>query len=216
MRSNRNGSSCCRPAPTHEASCASTPSSWASTATSSQANTTCASRLWKQNRSPPSQPGIAVTRWLGELPLTWVGALAAVAVLAGVAVWQLGRSAGTGTVRPTRPRATQTRTQPRTHAHHPVTTAKPLPGRPPPLLALTAARGSCWLSVRIGSSVGPTAYEQTLQQGQTARFGLRKPLWLRLGAPWNLDATIGRRPVTTALPARTGDMLATAGGLRPT
>ncbi len=166
--------------------------------------------------SPPSQPGIAVTRWLGELPLTRVGALAAVAVLAGVAVWQLGRSAGTGTVRPTRPRATQTRTQPRTHAHHPVTTAKPLPGRPPPLLALTAARGSCWLSVRIGSSVGPTAYEQTLQQGQTARFGLRKPLWIRLGAPWNLDATIGRRPVTTALPARTGDMLATAGGLRPT
>ena len=77
-------------------------------------------------------------------------------------------------------------------------------------------RGSCWLSVRIGSSVGPTIYAQTLQQGQTARFGLRKPLWIRVGAPWNLDATIGRQSVTSALPSRTGDMLATAAGLRAT
>ena len=84
------------------------------------------------------------------------------------------------------------------------------------MLALIAVRGSCWLSVRIGSSAGPTVYEQTLQQGQTARFGLRNPLWIRLGAPWNLDATIGHRQVTEPLPSRTGDTLATAAGLRPT
>lgn len=165
---------------------------------------------------PPPRPSVELVRRLGELPLAQVAAVAAAAaVLVGVAVWQLGGSGGTGTVRSTPPRATQTRTQPGTHVHHPAATAKPS-SEPPPVLALSAARGSCWLLVRIGSSAGATVYEQTLLQGQTARFGLRTPLWIRLGAPWNLDATIGRRPVTAALPSRTGDMLATAAGLRPT
>ena len=120
---------------------------------------------------------------------------------------------GTGRRQPTSPPLSQPR--PRTHPHHPPTAQAP-PKRPPPLLALTAARGSCWLSVRIGTNSGRTVYEQTLQQGQTVRFGLRRRLWIRLGAPWNLDATIGRRQVTEALPSRTGDTLATAAGLRPT
>jgi hypothetical protein len=83
------------------------------------------------------------------------------------------------------------------------------------VLALSAARGSCWLSVRIGSRAGRVVYEQMLQQGQTVRFGLRKALWIRFGAPWNLDATIGARHVTGALPSRTGDALATITGFRP-
>jgi hypothetical protein len=69
---------------------------------------------------------------------------------------------------------------------------------------------------RIGSRTGRVVYEQTLPQGQTVRFGLRKPLWIRLGAPRNLDATIGRRPLTAALPSRTSDILITATGLQPT
>lgn len=89
-------------------------------------------------------------------------------------------------------------------------------GKQKPFLALTATRGNCWLSARIGSRAGRVVYEQTLPQGQTVRFGLRKPLWIRLGAPWNLDATIGRRPLTAALPSRTSDILITATGLQPT
>ena len=65
----------------------------------------------------------------------------------------------------------------------------------------------------MGSSTGRVVYEGVLRIGQMARFGLRKPLWVRLGAPWNLDATIGRRSVTSALPDRTGDTEATAGGI---
>ncbi len=165
---------------------------------------------------PPRRSGIGLVRLLPELQLTRTVAIAAAVALAGVAVWQLGGSGGSGVVTATRP-ATQTHTQPhtRTHAHHPVATAQPSPRRPPPSLTLTATRGSCWLSVRIGSSAGRTVYEQTLQRGQTVHFGLRKLLWIRLGAPWNLDAMIGGRPATAALPSRTGDILATSSGLRP-
>jgi hypothetical protein len=81
-------------------------------------------------------------------------------------------------------------------------------------LALTAAHGPCWLIARLGSSVGPVLAERTLQQGQTARFGLRKPLWIRLGAPWNLAASIGRRSITSALPAVTANVLFTARGAK--
>jgi hypothetical protein len=61
--------------------------------------------------------------------------------------------------------------------------------------------------------VGPLVAERTLQPGQTAKFGLGRTLWIRLGAPWNLAATIGRRSVTAALPGLTGNVLATAHGL---
>jgi hypothetical protein len=74
----------------------------------------------------------------------------------------------------------------------------------PPVLALTAPRGSCWLTVRIGLSGGRTVHERTLQWGQTVRFGLRKPLWIRFGAPWNLDAMIGRHQAIAALPPALG------------
>ncbi len=165
---------------------------------------------------PPARPGIGVTRLLGELPPARVAVAAVAAAVVGVAVWQLASSGGTSTVTPTPGAQTHAVTQPtRTPAHHPAATSKPS-RRKPPFLALTATRGNCWLSARIGSSAGWVVYEQTLQQGQTARFGLRKPLWIRLGAPWNLDATIGRRPLTAALPSRTSDVLATATGLQPT
>ena len=163
--------------------------------------------------SPAPHPGGGLRRLLGESPTRTVAVAAAVA-LVGIAVWQLGGSGGTGHVQATQP-ARQTHAHAPTHTHRPAATAQPSPQRPPPLLTLTATRGSCWLSVRVGSSAGRTVYEQTLQQGQTVRFGLRKSLWIRLGAPRNLDATIGSRPVTAALPSRTGDLLATAAGLRP-
>ena len=63
------------------------------------------------------------------------------------------------------------------------------------MLVLTAATGRCWLLVRVGSASGRTVYERTLEQGQTVRLGLRKPLWIEIGAPWALRAMIGRRLV---------------------
>lgn len=177
-----------------------------------------------------ARPSSGVRRLLGELPRARIVAVAVVAAaVVGIAVWQLASSGGTSTVTPTPAQThavtptpgapTQTPTLARRPAHQPAATSKPPRRKPPrakpPLLALTATRGNCWLSARIGSSAGRIVYEQTLRQGQTVRFGLRRPLWVRLGAPWNLDATIGRRPFTEALPARTSDILATATGLQP-
>jgi hypothetical protein len=72
----------------------------------------------------------------------------------------------------------------------PPTTTKPKSAQ----IALVAARGPCWLSVRAGSETGRFLYERTLAQGQSVRFpGTR--LWIRLGAPWNLDAMLNGKRV---------------------
>jgi hypothetical protein len=141
-------------------------------------------------------------------------AVGAALLVAAVAVWQLGTGSGG---RPT-PAGTEAAaaTRPAVHraAPPPARPAAPLaPPKSPPSLTLAATRGDCWLAVRMRSSTGPVLYEGVLRLGQTARFGLRTPLWVRLGAPWNLDATIGSRSVTSDLPARTGDAEATAGGI---
>jgi cytoskeleton protein RodZ len=79
-------------------------------------------------------------------------------------------------------------------------------------LTLVASRGDCWLSVRAGSQEGRTLFESTLAAGKRLRFGLRRPLWIRLGAPWNLDATV--RGARVSLPSVTADVLVTASGVR--
>jgi hypothetical protein len=145
-------------------------------------------------------------------------ALVGLLALLGLAAWQLGGSSGPHSPR-SNPATTTTRSRlpktPAVPASRPVpVAARPSPG-PPPALTLTATRGACWLSIHVGSSAGAIVYSRTLQPGEHLRFGLRKPLWIRLGAPWNLDATIGRRSVTSALPSRTGDLVATAAGVRP-
>jgi Helix-turn-helix domain/RodZ C-terminal domain len=89
------------------------------------------------------------------------------------------------------------------------------PAPPPPKTArfdLAATRGPCWLSVRLGSEAGRLLYERTLEPGQRARFVANR-LWLRIGAPWNVDATLnGRR---AQLPAALANILVTPRALRP-
>jgi cytoskeleton protein RodZ len=141
----------------------------------------------------------------GPLPAIAVVALA----LVGAAVWWFGRSGGKPVARPE-----TTPAQVRKHPHHRAAQSpKPAPAQAH-VLVIRAVRGSCWLLVRVGSATGPTIYQQTLPSGRTLRFGLRRRLWIRLGAPWNIDATIGRNPLT--LPSHISDVLATAAGLRPT
>lgn len=137
------------------------------------------------------------------------------AIVAGIAIWRLDTSGGSRAPLPlprTRRRVATSTGPPRVrhHATPPVTRPRPLAA-----LTLTSSRGSCWLQVQIGSATGKTVYEQTLQQGQVVRFGLRRALFIRLGAPWNLDASIGGRPVTAALPAQTGNVRAAASGITP-
>jgi cytoskeleton protein RodZ len=99
----------------------------------------------------------------------------------------------------------------------PASTATPPPATPPrprtARLAVVAARGSCWLAVRVGTQTGRVLYERTLEQGQTARFAGTR-LWIRVGAPWNVDAWVnGKR---AHLPGSTGNVVVTAGAVRTT
>jgi hypothetical protein len=62
-----------------------------------------------------------------------------------------------------------------------------------PALVLTAGRGPCWLLVRRQSETGPVLYEGTLQPGESLSF--RPRVWLRLGAPANVEAHRGASPL---------------------
>ena len=122
--------------------------------------------------------------------------------------WWLAGSGGPKTAAPPPVTTTGVAGISTTHrAHH----RRPAPRAATASLRITASRGSCWLSVRVGSASGTTVYEQTLQQGKSVRFGLGRKLWIRFGAPWNVDASIGGH--TTSLPSQTGDVVATAAGL---
>ena len=126
------------------------------------------------------------------------------AVLALVA-WQL---AGSGDHHRAAPAAPPTAT----HATEPsaAPTPRPVERKPPVRIQLRATRGPCWLSVRLGSENGRVLYEGTLEQDGSARFIARR-LWIRFGAPWNLDATLDRNPLR--LPDTTGNVVVTPAGL---
>jgi hypothetical protein len=59
-------------------------------------------------------------------------------------------------------------------------------------------------------SESASLYERTLGQGQTVRFS-GPPLWIGVGAPWNLDATLNGKPVQ--MPATVGNIVAIPSGL---
>jgi hypothetical protein len=81
---------------------------------------------------------------------------------------------------------------------------------------LAAVRGDCWLAVRIGSRDGRAVFEGFLRRGRTLRLGLARPLWLRLGAPWNVELRVaGRRVAGLAAGSRPLNVLVSRKGVRP-
>jgi cytoskeletal protein RodZ len=150
--------------------------------------------------------GVGVLR-----PLVVLGAI--VAVVAGVAAWQLSGSSGPkqGTPPPSVPTTTSngsTTQSKHKHRHHVVVVA--LPSR----AMLVAARGDSWLWVRSGSAAGPTVYEGTLVQGKTLPVNLKTgPVWIRIGDPPNLDVRLGGKLVH-GLPTQAGNVLLTRQGLK--
>jgi cytoskeleton protein RodZ len=81
----------------------------------------------------------------------------------------------------------------------------------PATVVLTAARGPCWLRVQLGSQAGRYVHEGTLEQGQTLRFAAKR-LWIRLGAPSNLEASLNGERVS--LPNDTANVVVTSAGVR--
>ena len=160
----------------------------------------------EEEPAPPPQLRIRRRRLaLAPWPLAVAVLAAGIAVLA----WRLSTN-GSHHTSPAPPPA-QTRTTTGTALPAPPRT----PTQPPAVarIVLVARRGRCWLSVHLGSATGRSVYERTLEQGRTARF-VSTRLWIRIGAPWNLDATLNGK--AAQLPASTGDVVLTAAGLSAT
>ena len=165
---------------------------------------------------PPAEPPEPPRRSLiDRLPSARVLRRGGVVVLAvaaaAIVVWRLGSSPATtahsASPPPTvPPPAVSTPTAPEV--------ARTVTPKPHPSLALAAARGRCWVLVRIGSGDGQLVAERTLEPGQTLRFGLKRPLWIRLGAPWNVDISVGTRSVHVVATAPR-NVIATSTGVRP-
>jgi len=163
-----------------------------------------------EHRFAPPEPEPAPTRTRARPRIGALAAAAGLVLVIAAGVWWLTSSGRPKTAAPPTTTTAVAGISTTRRAHH----RKPAP--PPTRHAaasvrITAARGSCWLSVRVASAAGTTVYEQTLQQGESVRFGLGRKLWIRFGAPWNVDASIGGHDVS--LPSQTGDVVATAAGL---
>ena len=78
-------------------------------------------------------------------------------------------------------------------------------------LRLAAVGGRCWVSVRRGSGEGKVVWQGTLARGKALRLHGRR-LWLRLGAPENLNARLDGKRV--GLPEGPSTLVATRSGLR--
>jgi cytoskeleton protein RodZ len=151
-------------------------------------------------------------------PLVAIGLI--IAVVAGVAAWQLSR--GSGTPRPsnsptqgappaTRPSTSTSAAKPATT--HSTTHAAQPPARPTHAV-LTATRGRVWLLVRSGGPAGKVLFEGILEQGKTLPLVVVPRVWIRVGAPLALDVRLGGRLVT-GLPAHVGNVYLGPGGLTP-
>jgi cytoskeleton protein RodZ len=136
-----------------------------------------------------------------------------VAIVAGLAAWQLSSSSGDKRVTPpTTSVATTTvshHTTPRKKHRKHVAAALPSSA------VVVASRGNSWLWVRSGSAGGPTVYEGTLLQGKTLPVSLKKgPVWIRIGDPPSVDVRLGGKLVP-GLPTQVGNVLLTRRGIRP-
>jgi hypothetical protein len=64
-------------------------------------------------------------------------------------------------------------------------------------VAIAATRGPTSMIVRFGGPKGRKVWQGTLRRGRTMRLGLARPLWIRVGAPRNVEVRVGdeRLPV---------------------
>jgi cytoskeleton protein RodZ len=137
-----------------------------------------------------------------------------VAIVAGLAAWQLSNSSSPQSSPPppttTTPTTTASHTTPKKKTH-PKHVSSALPSR----AVVVASRGDSWLWVRSGSAAGPTVFEGTLLRGKTLPVNLRHgPVWIRIGDPPSVDVRLGGRLVH-GLPTQVGNVLLTRRGIRP-
>jgi cytoskeletal protein RodZ len=137
-----------------------------------------------------------------------------VAIVAGLAAWQLSSSNSDQSVPPTTTPTTtashhSTKPKKKQHKQHVSTTALPSSA------VVIASHGSSWLWVRSGSANGPTVYQGTLLQGKTLPVSLKHgSVWIRIGDPTSIQIRLGGKLVH-GLPTQVGNVLLTRRGVRP-
>ena len=158
---------------------------------------------------PPPPPPPPTHRRLPVARRTLAIAGAVVALLAGLALVGLDVDRGPPPLPAPLPTVTPT------VAPRAAPTAAPHPRAQAPPLVLAAIRGNCWLSVRRDSAAGAVVWQGLLQRGASLRFA-RLPLWIRMGAPWNLEARLGGRALD-GLPSapRPANVLVGSAGVIP-
>jgi cytoskeleton protein RodZ len=141
------------------------------------------------------------------------GVVLLVALAGGLLAWQLGRSpprparsqaasaAAVGAPAPAMPRTAQAATGRGSRSPKPVSAT----------LVLSATRGPCWLSVRRRSEQGRQLFEGTLEPGEARRFADGQ-LWIRIGAPGNLEASLAGRRLS--LPRSVANVVVSTTGIR--
>jgi cytoskeletal protein RodZ len=138
-----------------------------------------------------------------------------VAIVAGLAAWQLSGSGSPKQSTPptTTPTTTASHhtTRPKKKQHTTTHVQVALPSR----AVVVASRGESWLWVRSGSAAGPTVYQGTLLEGKTLPVNLKNgPVWIRIGQPSSIDVRLGGKLVH-GLPTQVGNVLLTRRGIRP-
>lgn len=159
------------------------------------------------SRPPPPAPERRLTLPSVDLRVAAVLGASAAVVAAGVLAWRFGGAPEERTV----PGASSAARCDDDYGPASKAAAGRKAGAGPPrrdcrtrrLLALRASRLE-------GRGV---VYEGTLREGDSLRFA-RKRIWVRMGAPWNLEARLNGRAVRR-LPAETGNLLVTRAGVRP-
>ena len=166
----------------------------------------------EQPEIAPHQLSANLSPGLFRRPLALAAAGLAVALVC-VLAWRLeaGRHGSASPASP--PTTTRAGRRPVVAAIPPAPTVHPAV-RPAHLVL--RASGPCWLSIRAGSSAGPVLYEATLDAGGVLRYTLarsRPRLWMRIGAPWNLELSLNGKPATP-LARGPANVLVTRGGVR--
>ena len=158
---------------------------------------------------PPPPPPPPRSLPVGRRTLVIAGA--AVALVAGLALVGLDIDRGPSTPAAPAPLPTTSAAPAAAATSTPAVAPRP---KPNPALVLAAIKGDCWLSVRRGSAAGAVVWQGLLRRGSSLHFA-SLPLWIRMGAPWNLGATLGSRTLA-GLPsaAQPANVLVTAGGAR--
>jgi helix-turn-helix protein/uncharacterized protein DUF4115 len=167
---------------------------------------------FNDDETPPAPPQLEP----GASPARRYGlaiAVLLVALVGALVAWQLGGSSRRPSGVPAASAAAaRARASVTSQAVRPATLQRGPAARPVMAsLVLRATRGPCWLWVRRGSAGGRQLFQGTLEPGQWRRFA-QGPLWVRIGAPWNLDARRAGAPLS--LPQTVADVVVTATGVR--